>query len=101
MPWPSAVHETSVVPTVKVQLKLTDWPGARLPVKAPAPLFFWEAAAQFAHEFVPVTLTPVSVSSPTLDSRTVIVTWVPWRTLVGTLTRTRVVAGAITMTAPS
>ena len=76
MPWPSAVHETSVVPAEKVQLKLTDWPGARLPVKAPAPLFFWDAATQVAQELVPVTFTPVSMSSPTLDSRTVIVTWV-------------------------
>src|SRR5262245_41562838 len=91
-----------VVPTLNVHVKLTDSPGARLPVKAPAPPFLLAAAVQLAQLLVPVTLTLVSVSSPVLVSVTVRVTLA----LAGTglagdwLTNVRLVAGWMTSTSP-
>src|SRR5262245_55647656 len=92
-----------VVPTVKTHVKLTDSPGSRLALKAPAPPFLLAAAVQVAQLLVPVTLTLVRVSSPVLVSVTVNVTL----ELAGTglagdwLTKVRLVAGWMTSTSPS
>src|SRR6478735_9962199 len=102
VPWPSAPHGVSTV-GLKMQVKLTDWPGARVPLKAVS----WSGAlrkpaAVYGVQPVPVTLTSVSVSSPVFVSLTTIVISVPDGTgLAGVwLTVVRVVAGWMTSTLP-
>ena len=80
---------------LNVQVKLTDSPGARVPLKAPPPCLV--ASAVQVVQPVPVTLTLVSVSVPELASLTTIVTGEPAYTgLAGVwLTVVSVVAGVL------